>query len=250
MRLNLSLRDDLPTDPGERADIQITVDRGLLAGPGCAHHLLDDPYVAVLPAGHPLAGAGRGGAGPSWPASGGSTTTSPAAGAGATCWRPARRPGSTRRSTSRRTTIRPRSRSSAAGIGVTVLPRLARRDSCPRRGGGAGRPARPRTLDLRAGPGRGGPDAPAVRTVLRVLSRLGCAGGRSRGRCRTPEPSVIRAARIWAARHGRGLGGRGAHPAPGGDQRDVDGDRRAAGCARRAARGTSSATSPSCPTCW
>jgi DNA-binding transcriptional LysR family regulator len=60
IRLNLSLRDGLPPDPGERPDIQIIVEReGLVALSGArAHHLLDDPYVAVIPKDHPLADAG------------------------------------------------------------------------------------------------------------------------------------------------------------------------------------------------
>jgi DNA-binding transcriptional LysR family regulator len=57
IRLDLSLRDDIPVNPAERPDIQIVVaDIGF--GPAAgeeAHHLLDDPYVAVVPAGHPLA---------------------------------------------------------------------------------------------------------------------------------------------------------------------------------------------------
>jgi DNA-binding transcriptional LysR family regulator len=57
IRLNLSMRDDLPANPSERADIQIIVEQDGSSGLG-AHHLLDDPYVAVMPAGHPLAGAG------------------------------------------------------------------------------------------------------------------------------------------------------------------------------------------------
>lgn len=60
IRLNLSLRDDLPTNPAERADIQIVVEQERFAGlTGLrTHHLLDDPYVAVLPKDHPLAGDG------------------------------------------------------------------------------------------------------------------------------------------------------------------------------------------------
>jgi DNA-binding transcriptional LysR family regulator len=56
IRLNLSLRDDMPANPSERADIQIIVEQDDFSGIG-AHHLLDDPYVAVLPTSHPLAGA-------------------------------------------------------------------------------------------------------------------------------------------------------------------------------------------------
>jgi DNA-binding transcriptional LysR family regulator len=57
IRLRLSLRDDIPVDPAERADVQILVERDDLdPGPGFrAHHLLVDPYVVVLPRTHPLA---------------------------------------------------------------------------------------------------------------------------------------------------------------------------------------------------
>lgn len=58
LRLALELRDDFPTGSAKRPDVQIAV-----AGPDFtgtrearAHHLLDDPYVAVVPATHPLAG--------------------------------------------------------------------------------------------------------------------------------------------------------------------------------------------------
>ena len=61
LRLHLELRDDSTTGPGPRPDIQLVV-----APPGFtgtrqarAHHLLDDPYLVVVPAGHPLAGAGE-----------------------------------------------------------------------------------------------------------------------------------------------------------------------------------------------
>jgi DNA-binding transcriptional LysR family regulator len=59
LRLNLSLREDLPTSPAERADIQIVVAQEELSDlPGVrVHHLLDDPYVVVLPVEHPLAAA-------------------------------------------------------------------------------------------------------------------------------------------------------------------------------------------------
>ncbi len=58
MRLDLRLSDESPEDPDERADLQLTVDRGSFT-PGAgftAHHLLDDPYVVVLPETHALAG--------------------------------------------------------------------------------------------------------------------------------------------------------------------------------------------------
>lgn len=57
LRLDLRLRDDTPDDPGERSDIHIAVHRGeLVPGTGfTAHHLLDDPYVVVMPDSHALA---------------------------------------------------------------------------------------------------------------------------------------------------------------------------------------------------
>jgi DNA-binding transcriptional LysR family regulator len=58
VRLDLALREWLPDDPADRSDVQIAVERPDFS-PGAgftAHHLLDDPYVVVLPAGHPLAG--------------------------------------------------------------------------------------------------------------------------------------------------------------------------------------------------
>jgi DNA-binding transcriptional LysR family regulator len=56
LRLDLSLRDDLSA-AGERVDIQVIVERERFQPtPGLrAQHLLDDPYVVVLPAGHRLA---------------------------------------------------------------------------------------------------------------------------------------------------------------------------------------------------
>jgi DNA-binding transcriptional LysR family regulator len=58
IRLDLSLRDDLPAGAEERADIHLVVERHGFAVPAGtqAHHLLDEPYVAVVPAGHPVAG--------------------------------------------------------------------------------------------------------------------------------------------------------------------------------------------------
>ncbi len=57
VRLDLALREDVPTDPAERPDLQIAVEQGALHRPGLVvRHLLDDPYVAVLPAAHRLAG--------------------------------------------------------------------------------------------------------------------------------------------------------------------------------------------------
>jgi DNA-binding transcriptional LysR family regulator len=59
LRLDLALRDDLSTGPGKRPDVQIVVAPAGFTGTreARAHHLLDDPYVALVPAGHPLAGA-------------------------------------------------------------------------------------------------------------------------------------------------------------------------------------------------
>ena len=58
IRLNLALRDDLPANASERADIQIIVEQEDFqanAG-GQAYHLLDDPYLAVMARHHRLAG--------------------------------------------------------------------------------------------------------------------------------------------------------------------------------------------------
>lgn len=57
LRLELSLRDDLPTGT-DRVDLQVVVERARFRPPAGlrAHHLLDDPYVVVLPASHRLAG--------------------------------------------------------------------------------------------------------------------------------------------------------------------------------------------------
>jgi DNA-binding transcriptional LysR family regulator len=57
VRLDLELREIIPDAADDRADIQIAVAHPEI-DPGAgfrAHHLLDDPYVAVLPAGHELA---------------------------------------------------------------------------------------------------------------------------------------------------------------------------------------------------
>jgi DNA-binding transcriptional LysR family regulator len=58
LRLDLMICEDLPPEPG--ADIQIIVERpGFTPAAGRqARHLLEDPYVAVLPVGHSLVGAG------------------------------------------------------------------------------------------------------------------------------------------------------------------------------------------------
>ncbi|MFF4811118.1 LysR family transcriptional regulator [Micromonospora chersina] len=58
VRLDLELREHIPDSREERADVQVVVaGNGFDAGSGfTAHHLLDDPYVAVLPTGHRLAG--------------------------------------------------------------------------------------------------------------------------------------------------------------------------------------------------
>lgn len=58
VRLDLALREWLPDDPADRSDVQVAVQRpDFAAWPGfTVHHLLDDPYVVVLPPGHPLAG--------------------------------------------------------------------------------------------------------------------------------------------------------------------------------------------------
>ena len=61
VRLDLRLADD-PTEDGlDRADVQLVVERPDLAPAvgSTAHHLLDDPYVVVLPEQHPLAARGE-----------------------------------------------------------------------------------------------------------------------------------------------------------------------------------------------
>jgi len=61
LRLRLVLLEDLPLDPAERPDLQVVVEQEGFAPPGDTRvvHLLRDPYVAVLPRDHPLAGAGE-----------------------------------------------------------------------------------------------------------------------------------------------------------------------------------------------
>ncbi|CAM3502143.1 LysR family transcriptional regulator [Isoptericola cucumis] len=58
VRLDLELTEEIPTDPSRRADLQLAVAQpNFTPGAGTtAHHLLDDPYVAVIPESHPLAG--------------------------------------------------------------------------------------------------------------------------------------------------------------------------------------------------
>ncbi|MFY1655809.1 LysR family transcriptional regulator [Micromonospora sp. WMMD1274] len=58
VRLDLQLREHIPDSREERADVQVVVaGNGFDPGSGfTTRHLLDDPYVAVLPAGHRLAG--------------------------------------------------------------------------------------------------------------------------------------------------------------------------------------------------
>ncbi|MBQ1048352.1 LysR family transcriptional regulator [Micromonospora sp. C51] len=59
VRLDLQLREHIPDSREERADVQVIVAGATGFDPGSgftAHHLLDDPYVAVVPAGHRLAG--------------------------------------------------------------------------------------------------------------------------------------------------------------------------------------------------
>lgn len=57
LRLELALREELVGPPAERPDVQVLVERpDLVAPPGQrVHHLVDDPYVVVLPADHRLA---------------------------------------------------------------------------------------------------------------------------------------------------------------------------------------------------
>lgn len=59
VRLDLELRDDFTAGSAKRVDIQLFVAPPDFAGTRDtrAHHLLDDPYVVVVPPAHPLAGA-------------------------------------------------------------------------------------------------------------------------------------------------------------------------------------------------
>ncbi|GAB4086752.1 LysR family transcriptional regulator [Myceligenerans cantabricum] len=58
LRLDLELREDVPDRPEDRPDLQLVVMmQEYRRTPGfTAHHLLDDAYVAVVPAGHRFAG--------------------------------------------------------------------------------------------------------------------------------------------------------------------------------------------------
>jgi len=60
IRLDLELRDDFAAGAAKRVDIQLLVAPPDFAGSRDTrvHHLLDDPYVVVVPPEHPLAGAG------------------------------------------------------------------------------------------------------------------------------------------------------------------------------------------------
>ena len=59
LRLDLQLRDEVSAGPDGRPDVQVVVaPPGFTGGRDArAHHLVDDAYVAVVPVGHPLAGA-------------------------------------------------------------------------------------------------------------------------------------------------------------------------------------------------
>jgi DNA-binding transcriptional LysR family regulator len=59
IRLDLELRDDFSAGSAKRVDIQLAVAPPDFTGTRDtrAHHLLDDPYVVVVPPDHPLAGA-------------------------------------------------------------------------------------------------------------------------------------------------------------------------------------------------
>ncbi|SKC36956.1 LysR family transcriptional regulator [Krasilnikoviella flava] len=61
VRLDLELTEEISTDPSRRADLQLTVAQPdfVPAAGTTAHHLRDDPYVAVLPESHPLADRGE-----------------------------------------------------------------------------------------------------------------------------------------------------------------------------------------------
>ncbi|WP_203835745.1 LysR family transcriptional regulator [Winogradskya humida] len=56
LRLGLRLSDDVAAGPGPRPDVQVVVAPRDFTGTreARAHHLLDDPYVALVPRGHPL----------------------------------------------------------------------------------------------------------------------------------------------------------------------------------------------------
>lgn len=58
VRLDLELAEHIPDKTEDRADVQVAVAQtGFDPGTGfTAHHLLDDPYVVVLPEGHRFAG--------------------------------------------------------------------------------------------------------------------------------------------------------------------------------------------------
>ena len=59
VRLELQLRDDVAVDPEDWPDIQLVIGRKGTINPGSgfdAHHLINDPYVAVLPDTHRFAG--------------------------------------------------------------------------------------------------------------------------------------------------------------------------------------------------
>ena len=184
VRLDLELREHMPDDPARGVDLQVAVERpDFDPGPGfTAHHLLDDPYVAVLPAGHPLAGRDE---------------VELAELAGERWVDNDRRDGWCRRNLLEACSAAgfsppfhveahdyPTALSFvAAGIGLTVLPELGARrlpQACARAGG---RPTPVRTIlavvrDAVA-------HTPAVRTVLRVLTRLG-----SRAAGRTADAAV------------------------------------------------------------
>ena len=176
VRLDLALREDVPTDPAERPDLQIAVEQGRPTGPAW------------------------------WRSTCSTTRTSPC------CRSIIRWPRTTEldlaelagerwvdndfaRGWCRRNLIEACHAAGfsppfhveahdyptaiafvAAGIGVTVLPRLGAAAPADRGGGGAGHESDPAALDLRAGPGRVA-DTPATATVLRVLTRLVLRGG-------------------------------------------------------------------------
>ncbi|WP_369369704.1 LysR family transcriptional regulator [Promicromonospora sp. Populi] len=58
VRLDLELSEHIPDKTEDRADLQVAVGQtGFDPGSGfTAHHLLDDPYLVVLPRSHPFAG--------------------------------------------------------------------------------------------------------------------------------------------------------------------------------------------------
>ena len=198
VRLDLALREDVPTDPAERPDLQIAVEQGAIHRPGLvAQHLLDDPYVAVLPSGHPLAEREQIDlvdlAGDRWVDNDfarGWCRKNLIEACHAAGFSPPFHVEAHDYPTAMAFV--------AAGIGLTVLPTLGARQ-LPRRGGcGARDEPDPGPLDLRPGP-RGGGRHPGSADGAAGADPARSAGSRSHSRWCAAEHAVIRTARIWAA---------------------------------------------------